>query len=298
MPPRAARDDDRDAVQGTVGVRCGGRRPSHGGPRSRSAKTHSILWAFPQAKTTRHPTTRSRQAPSSGGSCASMSPRSCARLRRAASWPAVASGDSGRPPLRLLEIVRRTARPSSEPTHGERVRRLATARLVSASTQHQVVAALLLLYRRLLALDLPALDGVVRAKSPEILPVVLSRAEVQAVIHRLDGGLRLMAVPRYGSGLRGLECARLRLKAIDFDAHQIVVRCGNGNPDRGTLLPGTAHDESVLQRAVKRAVRDAGIHKPATCHTLRHSFASHLWRTGTTSGRSRICWGIWTSPQT
>jgi integron integrase len=108
---------------------------------------------------------------------------------------------------------------------------------VAASTQNQALSALLFLYRHVLHQDLPWLDDVVRARRPRHLPVVLTREEVRTVISALHGTPRLMATLLYGSGLRLLECARLRVQDVDFGMNQIVVRGGKGAKDRVTVLP-------------------------------------------------------------
>lgn len=117
---------------------------------------------------------------------------------------------------------------------------LATEAKVAASTQNQALNALLFLYRVVLEQDLPWLNEVVRARRPQHLPVVLSREEVRVVLDRLDGTPRLMALLLYGAGLRLLECARLRVKDVDFASSQILVRSGKGARDRVTMLPAAA----------------------------------------------------------
>lgn len=114
---------------------------------------------------------------------------------------------------------------------------LAVAGRVAAATQNQALSALLFLYREVLNIDLPWLDKVVRAKQPQRLPVVLTRQEVTAILDRMTGAHGLMARLLYGTGMRLMECVRLRVKDVDFEQAEIVVRDGKGAKDRITMLP-------------------------------------------------------------
>jgi integron integrase len=114
---------------------------------------------------------------------------------------------------------------------------LAVAGRVAAATQNQALSALLFLYREVLNVDLPWLDKVVRAKQPQRLPVVLTRQEVTAILDRMTGVHGLMARLLYGTGMRLMECVRLRVKDVDFERAEIVVRDGKGAKDRITMLP-------------------------------------------------------------
>lgn len=224
---------------------------------------------------------------------------------------------------------------------------LAVNRDVAAATQNQAASAILFLYREVLGLRLPWLEGVTRARKPKRLPVVLTPGEVKAVLEAMEGTTALMGRLVYGSGLRLMECVRLRVKDVDFGRGEILVREAKGNKDRVTMLPqrlvqplqyhlgrvkllheedlmaghgrvwlphalavkkpgaplewgwqfvfpssrlsvdprsGVVRrhhvDEKALQRGIKRALARAGIVKPATTHSLRHSFATHLLERG------------------
>lgn len=117
------------------------------------------------------------------------------------------------------------------------VSHLATGRGVSASTQTQALSAVLYLYKHVLKVDIGWIDGITRAKRPERVPIVLTREEVAAVLARLEGRERLMAALMYGTGLRLMECARLRVQSVDFGYRQITVINGKGGKDRFVPLP-------------------------------------------------------------
>lgn len=127
---------------------------------------------------------------------------------------------------------------------------LAVARNVSASTQNQAKSALLFLYKEVLEIELPWLDNVTQAKAPKRFPVVLNKQEVQALLNRLDGTTWLIVSLLYGSGLRVMECLRLRVKDIDFVKREILVREGKGFKDRVTMLPA-ALVEPLKQHLVR-----------------------------------------------
>jgi len=114
---------------------------------------------------------------------------------------------------------------------------LAVERQVSASTQNQALAAILFLYQKVLQVQLPWLDGIVRAKRSRYLPVVLTTAEVRSILAQLDDEYWLIVDVLYGAGLRVREALQLRVKDVQFDYRQLVVRSGKGGKDRVTIRP-------------------------------------------------------------
>jgi integron integrase len=117
---------------------------------------------------------------------------------------------------------------------------LAVQEHVSASTQNQALNALPFLYKSVLQIDVGLIEGVVRAKRPERLPIVLTRQEVAAVLAQLDGVVLLVGILLYGTGLRLLDALRLRVKDVDFTKNEITIRDGKGQKDRVTMLPAAA----------------------------------------------------------
>ena len=157
---------------------------------------------------------------------------------------------------------------------------LAVDRQVSASTQNQALAALLFLYQKVLQVDLPWLDGIVRAKLSRHLPVVLTPGEARDVLSQLQGGVlvdRQPALRRGPAVARGAHLARQGRAVRVPPAHR--PQRPSRDPRSGAWRRHHVYPETV-QRRVKDAVKAAGIAKPASCHTFRHSFATHLLERG------------------
>ena len=133
---------------------------------------------------------------------------------------------------------------------------LAVQRQVSASTQNQAKAAILYLYKQVLAVDLPWLNDVVQAKAPKRLPVVLTATEVRALLLHMQGTTGLIAQLLYGTGMRLLEALRLRVKDVEFARREIVIREGKGNKDRITVLPENLMGPLQLQLQKARALHE------------------------------------------
>ena len=135
---------------------------------------------------------------------------------------------------------------------------LAVQGQVAASTQNQALSALLFLYREVLGIKLPWMQQIVRAKRPRRLPVVLSQDEVRQLLAAMDGRPWLIASLIYGTGMRLMECLRLRVKDVDFSRNEILVRDGKGGKDRRTMLPRSLHEPVLreLDRARLLHARD------------------------------------------
>jgi integron integrase len=133
---------------------------------------------------------------------------------------------------------------------------LASSKHVAASTQNQALSALLLLYRHILGVELPWLDGLTRAKKPKCLPVVLTRDEVIRLLGQLEGTVSLFMRLLYGTGMRIMECSKLRVMDVDFKRNEITVRHGKGGKDRITMLP-----ESLATPLREHLIRVKAIHQ-------------------------------------
>jgi integrase len=137
----------------------------------------------------------------------------------------------------ILYFGKRHPREMGAPEVERFLTHLAVNGRVSASTQNQARCALLFLYKEVLAVELPWLDNVEQAKAPKRLPVVLNREEIQAILSRLNGVHWLIASLLYGTGMRIMECLRLRVQDVDMKRREILIRDGKGAKDRVTMLP-------------------------------------------------------------
>lgn len=157
---------------------------------------------------------------------------------------------------------------------------LAVRERCAAATQNQALAALLFLYRRVLAVELPWLDELIRAPQREHLPVVLDRAEVALVLAHLHGVPRLIASLLYGAGLRLLEALQLRVKDVDFARSSITVRAGKGDKDRQTVLPSPLRHALLAHRAEVERLHAADVLAGAGWVELPHALAEKLPNAG------------------
>lgn len=209
---------------------------------------------------------------------------------------------AGPPPVRLLEKVRECIRARhysirTEDSYVDWVRRyvryhgrrhprelgavhvgaflssLANDRKVSASTQNQALAALLFLYKQVLGVDLPWLEGVTRAKKPKRLPTVLTRGEAHALLGQMEGVHALMAKLMYGNGLRLAECLQLRVKDIELERREVMVREGKGPKDRITMLPESLVDPVKRHLEGVRRLHDADREAQVPGVELPHAYA-------------------------
>jgi integron integrase len=133
---------------------------------------------------------------------------------------------------------------------------LAVAGGITASTQTVALSALLFLYRDVLKKELPYVSNIERAKKPKRLPVVFTRDETKRILAQLEGTYWLAAGLLYGSGLRLMECLRLRVKDLDFTYAQLVVRDGKGEKDRVTMLPGSLKEPLVRHLQKVKLLQD------------------------------------------
>ncbi|MGH9659098.1 MAG: integron integrase [Bryobacteraceae bacterium] len=178
---------------------------------------------------------------------------------------------------------------------------LAVERHLSASTQNQALSALLFLYKDVLSMDVGWLDQIPRARLPIRVPVVLSRNEVSSLLKQLSGTMWIIVVILYGAGLRIQDCLALRVKDIDFDRHQIVVRRGKGQKDVRTMLPVTVRDrlQGHLQEVKHQHERDLarGVGRAVLPFALDRKYpsASTDWAWQFVFPAARICrdpqWG-------
>jgi integron integrase len=150
---------------------------------------------------------------------------------------------------------------------------LASEENVSASTQNQALAALLFLYHQVLGRELEWLGDLVRAKRPKHVPVVLSRQEARELLARLQGPVWLVGALLYGGGLRLLEALRLRVKDIDLERREIIVRRGKGQKDRRTVLPSTLLEALRSHLAVVKSLHESDLHHGAGAVALPEALA-------------------------